>query len=54
MPASPRVATTIGGMVSFAGDKDFAAQPERNRAATAIHARTADTVMSIRSNGNLG
>jgi hypothetical protein len=42
-------------MVSFAGDKD--AQPKRNRAATAINARTASTVTvepSIHTNGGLG
>jgi hypothetical protein len=54
MPASPRVARTIGGMVSFTGDKDFEAQPKRNRAATAINARIAGTATvdpSIHSNG---
>jgi len=57
MPASPRVARTIGGMVSFTGKKDFEAQPKRNRAATAIHARTAGTATiepSIHLNGGLG
>ena len=57
MPASPRLARTIGGMVSFTGDKEFAAQPKRNRAATAIHARTAGTATfepSIHPNGGLG
>jgi hypothetical protein len=43
-------------MVSFTGDKDFEAQPKRNRAATAINARTAGTVtvdQSIHPNGGL-
>jgi len=42
-------------MVSFTGDKD--AQPKRNRAATAINARTAGTATlgsSIHPNGGLG
>jgi hypothetical protein len=44
-------------MVSFTGDKDFEAQPKRNRAATAINARTAGTATvepSIHPNGGLG
>jgi len=41
----------------FTGNKDFEAQPKRNRAATAINARTAGTVTvdpSIHPNGRLG
>jgi hypothetical protein len=56
MPASPRVARTIGGIVSFTGDRDFEAQPKRNRTATAINARTAGTATvdpSIHPNGDL-
>jgi hypothetical protein len=44
-------------MVSFTGDKDFEAQPKRNRAATAINARTVGTATvepSIHPNGGLG
>jgi len=43
-------------MVSFTGEKDFATQPKRNRAATAINARTAGTATvdpSIHPNGDL-
>jgi hypothetical protein len=47
----------MGGMVSFTGDNDFEAQPKRNRAATAIHARTVGTATvepSIHPNGGIG
>src|SRR5262245_51572645 len=57
MAASPRVARTTGGMVSFAGDKDFEAQPKINSAVMAIHAQTTAPAIvdpSIHPNGRLG